>query len=292
MAGLDQRVFVNHFQNFRGSNAAELASVVFITGRNSPPPWSIDLKARARFWAVQQPLLHDHAAALPSDGMKLPRLPTVLRGYLRSEKNSASQSGVEIALFTDERIEALHRQSRDAETVQAIARLRLVHAPYVKNVVLLGNLPVEMPVDQFVRFDELMPDRLEIELIRKGNVPITPLGLLKMRPDLVSTASNAEKILKRSRVRTLSRLRSLPRLSRSGLVMVEFEAKNNGRTKTHRHLFMLPDQQAIRPVNAPAISLSAGHIPFAEWVNFLEKGDPEIAGSGWSGVHQPRLVWA
>lgn len=202
------------------------------------------------------------------------------------------QSGVEVASFTDERVEALHRQSRDAETVQAIARLRLVHAPYVKNVVLLGNLPVEMPVDQLVRFDELMPDRIEIELIRKGNVPMTPLGLLKMRPDLVSTASNAEKILQRSRVRTLSSLRALPRLSRSGLVVIEFKATNKGRTKTHRHLFMLPGQQAIRPVNAPVISLSAGRIPFAEWVTYLEHGDPEIPGSGWSGVHQPRLSWS
>jgi hypothetical protein len=137
-----------------------------------------------------------------------------------------------------------------------------------------------------------MPDRLEIELIRKGNIPLSPLGLMRMRPDLVSTVSKAEKMLQRSRVRHRHKLTALPMLSRSGLVVVEFKAENAGRTRTHRHLFMLRDQQAERLTVAPAINLSVGHVPFREWLAFLEQGDPEIPGSGWSGVHRPRLLWA
>jgi hypothetical protein len=64
------------------------------------------------------------------------------------------------------------------------ARLRLVWADYQKRVFLLSNLPVEMPVDHLIEFNDLMPDRLEMELIRKGDLPLTPLGLEKMRPDL------------------------------------------------------------------------------------------------------------
>ncbi|WP_339816908.1 hypothetical protein [uncultured Paracoccus sp.] len=289
---LDESVMVNHFQNVRGSNAAEHASAVFITGRNSPPAWTIDIKARAVFWAADQPLCHDEASFLPATGTALPRLPTVLRGYLQSGANPHPQSGVEVRSFTDERIEALHRQSREAETIQAIARLRLVHAPFVKNVILLGNLPVEMPVDQFVRFDELMPDRLEIELIRKGNVPLSAAGLLRMRPDLATNAPQAKKMLQRSRVKDPSRLRALPILSQTGLLVIEFKATNAGRTATHQHLFILLNQQAERLPAASSINLSAGHIPFADWVAYLENGDPEIPGSGWSGVHQPRLLWA
>ena len=57
-------------------------------------------------------------------------------------------------------------------------------AEYQKRVFLLSNLPVEMPVDHLIEFNDLMPDRLEMELIKKGDIPLTPLGLEKMRPDL------------------------------------------------------------------------------------------------------------
>ena len=68
--------------------------------------------------------------------------------------------------------------------LQAIARLRLVWADYQKRVFLLSNLPVEMPVDHLIEFNDLMPDRLEMELIKTGDLPLTPLGLEKMRSDL------------------------------------------------------------------------------------------------------------
>jgi hypothetical protein len=64
--------------------------------------------------------------------------------------------------------------------MQALGRLRLVHAPYQKRVFLLSNLPVEVPIDRLVSFTDLIPDRLELELIRRGNIPLTPLGLLKI----------------------------------------------------------------------------------------------------------------
>ena len=76
-----------------------------------------------------------------------------------------------------------------------MGRLRLVHAKYQKRVFLLSNLPVEVPVDRLVPFNDLMPDRLELELIRRGNIPLTPLGLLKMRPDVASNNEQAKKLL-------------------------------------------------------------------------------------------------
>jgi hypothetical protein len=174
--------------------------------------------------------------------------------------------------------------------MQALGRLRLVHAQYPKRVFLLSNLPVEVPVDRLVPFSDLMPDRLELELIRRGNIPLTPLGLLKMRPDLVGSSSQAEKLLQRSNVRDPSRLRSLPELVRAGLCVLEFEAENAGRTNTHRHLFMLPDQQGHRDEDHPEVIVAVGSVPMAAWVRLLEQGEDGIEGSGWGGVHNPRLV--
>ena len=41
-----------------------------------------------------------------------------------------------------------------------------------------------MPTDDLIKFDDLMPDRLEYEFLKAGNIPLTPRGLLKLRPDL------------------------------------------------------------------------------------------------------------
>jgi hypothetical protein len=137
---------------------------------------------------------------------------------------------------------------------------------------------------------DLMPDRLELELIRRGNIPLTPLGLLKMRPDLASNNEQAKKLLQRSCVTDPSRLMALPELIRAGLFVVEFEAENAGRTNTHRHLFMLPNQQGYRDEDHPEVMVSVGSVPMAAWVRLLEQGEDDLAGSGWGGVHNLRLV--
>ena len=59
-----------------------------------------------------------------------------------------------IPSFSDPRIDAVLKQIREAETLQVIARLRLVWAMYQKRVFLLSNLPVEMPVDHLIQFED------------------------------------------------------------------------------------------------------------------------------------------
>jgi hypothetical protein len=207
-----------------------------------------------------------------------------LRGYTQSHLNPRPQSGVYVPAFTDPRIDALHAQIRDAETMQALGRLRLVHSSYRKRVFLLSNLPVEVPVDQLLAFDDLMPDRLELELLRKGNIPLTPLGLMKMRPDLAASDGQAKKLLQRSRVSQPDQLKALPDLVQAGLFVVEFEAKHAARTRRHKHLFMVPGQCGERLEDAPSIVVSVGRLPVRDWLELLEHGDEQIEGSGWRGV--------
>ena len=56
-----------------------------------------------------------------------------------------------------------------------------------------------MPVDHLIEFNALMPDRLEMELIRTGDLPLTPLGLEKMRPDLGYAGTSARKLFQSDR---------------------------------------------------------------------------------------------
>lgn len=78
--------------------------------------------------------------------------------------------------------------------LQVIARLRLVWATYQKRVFLLSNLPVEMPVDHLIRFEDLMQDRLELELMKAGDLPLTAPGFRNMRPDLGYSKDASDKV--------------------------------------------------------------------------------------------------
>tara|TARA_Y100000385_G_scaffold280173_1_gene330916 strand:- start:404 stop:901 length:498 start_codon:yes stop_codon:yes gene_type:complete len=137
-------------------------------------------------------------------------------------------------------MEAVQKQIREAETVQAIARLRLVWADYQKRVFLLPNLPVEMPVDHLIEFNDLMSDRLEMELIRKGDLLLTPLGLEKMRLDLDYAGASARKLFQsdRSKASDPKRLLTqLPDLIRTATEIAAF--KDGDKRKTiHQHLFL------------------------------------------------------
>jgi len=268
---ISPKVVLMNFVGLRGSNAAEDCSVVFITGRNEPPAIEVDHKARALFWDDDIPLQHDKFGDNEN-------LPLELRGFLTSERFKGGAQGVETRAFSDDRIETLHQQLREAESIQAIARLRLVHNKQRKRVFILSNVPLELPIDQLVKFSDLMPDRLEYEFLKVGNIPLTPLGLLKLRPDLTGSEDAARMMLERSAMSDVGRLKALPSLQRNGLIVVEFNAKNNGRRRTHRHLFMM-DEKLLADEKGAFIPATVSNVPLDDWTALLEKSWGAIEGT-------------
>ena len=272
---INPKVSLMNFVGLRGSNAAEDCSVVFITGRNEPPPIEVDHKARALFWDDDIPLHHDEFDENQN-------LPLEVRGFLTSERYKGERAGIETRTFSDSRIEAVHQQIREAESIQAIARLRLVHNKQRKQVFILSNVPLEIPIDHLVKFEDLMPDRLEYEFLKAGNIPLTPLGLLKLWPDL--TESAARKMLQRSAVTEVERLKAIPSLQRYGLLIVEFKAKNNGRSRTHQHLFILDEEvKAVTEGNA-SLKMAVSEVPLGDWIAILEKS--------WGAIEEAHCFYA
>ena len=49
-------------------------------------------------------------------------------------------------------------QIREAEMIQAIDRLRLIHSPRKKTICILRNIPLGIPVDQLVKWRQLGGD--------------------------------------------------------------------------------------------------------------------------------------
>jgi len=136
-----------------------------------------------------------------------------------------------------------------------------------------------------------MPDRLEMELIKKGDLPLTPLGLEKMRPDLGYAGASARKLFQsdRSKASEPKRLLTqLPDLLQTATQIATFKAGDKRKT-LHQHLFLPKDYSG-----SPADSL---YTPWTEaevlshltagWgsgaitdlkLEYLYRPEPEVSG--------------
>ena len=85
--------------------------------------------------------------------------------------------------------------------VQAIDRLRLIHSPRGKTVVILCNIPLDLPVDELVTWRELVgDDRLAeaLEICDENGweaLPLEPGELTRLFPELWGTEKAAERWL-------------------------------------------------------------------------------------------------
>ena len=67
-----------------------------------------------------------------------------------------SERRVRGRVHPDRRVQAVVEQVREAEMVQALDRLRLVHNETRKTVFILCNIPLDIPVDELVTWAELI----------------------------------------------------------------------------------------------------------------------------------------
>ena len=90
-----------------------------------------------------------------------------------------------------------------------------------------------MPVDHLIELTDLMPDRLVMELITKGDLPLTPLELEKMRPDLGYADASVRKLFQSDRSKASDPKRLLTQLSdllQTTAQIAAFEAGNKRKT--------------------------------------------------------------
>ena len=232
-------VRIAHFNDLRGTNEYEDCDLIIVAGRNQPPADEVDAMARALFWRDKKPLQHD-AAALPDAADEID-LPTALRGYTTADPGDAC--GVYVRSFSDNRIEAVHAQMREAETIQAIARLRLVRAQKPKTVMLLSSLPVDIRVDQVCKWNELMPNALDQLFEKDGYIPVGATGLYLLNPDAFPSQDAAKKALQRAGARApyQDTLHHLGRLNVSYRLLQD--GKPHGRTQEVIFALRTVDQQ-------------------------------------------------
>jgi hypothetical protein len=110
-----------------------------------------------------------------------------------------SQQSVEVKVHPDPRVQAVVEQAREAEMLQAIDRLRLIHTQRPKTVLILCNILLGIPIDQLVTWRQLAGDgRLADALAACEThgweaLPLAPRELARSFPDLWNTAKAAER---------------------------------------------------------------------------------------------------
>jgi hypothetical protein len=104
------------------------------------------------------------------------------------------------------KVQAVVEQVREAEMVQAIDRLRLIHSERKKTVCILCNIPIDIPVDALVTWRQLAGDgRLAraLEACEENGweaLPLAPGKLSELLPELWGTESAAEAWLRKNRL--------------------------------------------------------------------------------------------
>jgi hypothetical protein len=120
----------------------------------------------------------------------------VTRRYLRRD---GSTQVVRVSAHPDPRVQAVVEQGREAEMVQAIDRLRLVHTAKRKTVYVLCSIPLDLPVDELVTWAQLRGDRRLSDAVaacdEKGwdALPLAAKEMSRLFPHLWETKKAAER---------------------------------------------------------------------------------------------------
>jgi len=82
--------------------------------------------------------------------------PKQTRRYLFGDGRTITTN---VSVHPDPRVQAVVEQAREAEMVQAIDRLRLIHNNNRKTVYILCSIPLDLPIDELVTWKQLTGDR-------------------------------------------------------------------------------------------------------------------------------------
>jgi hypothetical protein len=130
------------------------------------------------------------------------------RGYRMS---NGGLSGVETSIHPAPRGQLILEQIRDCASVQALDRLRLVHADYPKRVIILSSIPLDISVDELVSLDEMAGTegyegpvgRLRKAMGCKGVLPLGARDLARGFPDLFPSKARARDALKAAKAHVM-----------------------------------------------------------------------------------------
>ena len=142
-----------NFNALAGMNSLQDCRIGVIAGRTEPG--ALDLESAAR-------------ALWPRETLNCTGVIEKQRSGYRTADGDFREG--EVRGHADPRVDAVLRQTRDAELVQSIGRFRLVRATEAKQIFVLGNTPIPgLIVDRLVTTDDLLPNWRLAEALLAGH---------------------------------------------------------------------------------------------------------------------------
>lgn len=206
-----------HFNNLRGVNKYSQYQNVIVVGREQPSTTGLEEVARGIWYDSTEPLklLDDVSGSKPSQWQQ--------RGYRLSGGTGSTRT----AVHSDWRVQALQEQIREAESTQAIDRLRLLRGHpegLQRRVFILSSLPLDITVDHLWNWDAVQ-ELLRVIGACNGVVPLNPDHLLAACPDLSS------KPTAKRRVADMKGITSLIDILISNLILFSAHYRAGGQSK-------------------------------------------------------------
>ena len=186
---------IAHFGNIRGSNEFEGHEIAIILGRDQPSVEDAEQRAMAIWYDTKEPI-----RPAPRNYKRQVNYPVKTRCYQTSD--GTTRPG-KVAVHPDPRVQAVVEQGREAEMIQAIDRLRLIHNKKRKTVYVLCNIPLDLPVDELVTWKQLAGDRRLSDALAKCDergwdaLPLAAKEMSRLFPNLWATKKAAKRWLEK-----------------------------------------------------------------------------------------------
>lgn len=144
------------FGNTRGKDQWKNTAGLVVAGRIEPSPQALEQMARSIWFASEEPL-----AFLEPDQEGRLMLPKCQHSTTAKNGQTAT---VAVSYHPDRRADRVLRQVREAELMQAIARVRPIHrgADNPCQIVILTNVPLPIQPDRLATWAEIVPDRFDL----------------------------------------------------------------------------------------------------------------------------------
>ena len=195
--GLSKDPRAGHFGALRGRNAWQARNMAIVVGREQPAPQDIERIARAY-------------AAAAGNGFTSGAYCKAMRG-IRTRKGAHP---IEVETHPDPWAQRILHQIREAEIEQAIDRLRLIHNPLPKRVLLMTPVAINVTVDRVIPWRRLWDENTRIDPVidwrdvHSGNPCIdraisehkilipSPAGCVKWMPEIWANRTTPSRHLK------------------------------------------------------------------------------------------------
>jgi hypothetical protein len=175
---LPPHVEVAHFGALRGLNAYEHCETAVVLGRPQPSEQDLETQTRPFCATDAEPFIPMGEYVLQSRGRRM---------------RIGGPNVAEVQVHPDTRCQTFLEQIREAETVQAIDRVRPVFDR--RRIIVLTSVALDMSVDHALTWPELRPGKFAHAFARLGVLPLSAGDLCRGFPDLWPTLKDADNAL-------------------------------------------------------------------------------------------------